>query len=216
MNSWLDQAIIRIMLDRYGETHAHEAGIRLEGGTPAALFQLLCLTLLLGTSISARQAANSTRALIGARLTTARSVAASSREQRLHLIAVHADGERTAAKLGELAQFVLRAYDGDLRQLRRQAEYDLRREHSILKTFEGMGLSGADRFLGEVQGEWAEVAPFAGTIALRAADELGLGTNVFNLNNRVRRPDFVHLVAALGRVSRGNAYLRVRTMSAIY
>jgi len=45
-------ALVGALLDRYGETHAEQAGIRL-ADKPAPLFQLLVLALLLSARISA-------------------------------------------------------------------------------------------------------------------------------------------------------------------
>jgi endonuclease III len=209
------QAIVRALLDEYGQTYAHEAGIRIERGTPAVLFQLACLALLLSAPISAGKATLAAKALVDAKLTTPRKMATATWEQRVAIITDHYKhyDERTSTMLGELAERVLAKYGGDLRKLREAADHDVERECELLQEFKGIGPVGANIFLREVQGVWDEVYPFADNRVLLAARELDLGSDPRSLSKLVDRHEFVRLVAALIRVQLRGDYDRVRAQS---
>lgn len=207
------QALIRALLDEYGQSYAHEAGIRIERGTPAVLFQLLVLALLLSARISAVHAMQAAKALIEAKLTTPEKMAAASWQQRVDVLTTHGYkryDERTSTMLGQTADLVLSEYGGDLRKLRAAAGRDVERERELLQEFKGIGPVGADIFLREVQGVWDEVYPFADARVLAAARELGLGRDAQSLSKLVDRGEFVRLVAALIRVELSDAYEQLR------
>jgi hypothetical protein len=108
--------------------------------------------------------------------------------------------ERTATMLGDLSEFLLDRWHGDLRRLREEAERDPRRERKLLKEVKGLGDVGVDIFFREVQAIWPEVAPFADRRALRAAQRLGLDGSAEELRRLVRGDaEFTRLVAALVR-----------------
>lgn len=75
-------ATARRILSEYGETYAHEAGIRLRD-TPAPLYRLLVLCVLLSVPIRAPSAVGAARELFACRLRTARRMADSRWQDRV-------------------------------------------------------------------------------------------------------------------------------------
>jgi endonuclease III len=196
------EPIVRAILDRHGRTFSEEIGLRVERGTPAALFGLLCASMLMSARIGHGISIEASRAVVR-RWSTARRLDASTWEQRVD--ALHAAGytryqERTATMLGEVAQAALKRYGGDLRRLRDEAEREPKAERRLLKGFKGVGDVGADIFLREVQATWDEVFPFADRRARQAARRLGLPGDPDALAELTSRKDLPRLVAGLVRV----------------
>ncbi len=205
--------LVRTLLRDYGQTVADELHIHVEKNTPAPLFQLLTTALLLSARISAGNAIEAARALIDARLTTPRKMAEASWQERVDVITWHGYkryDERTSTMLGETAELLLDRYRGDLRRLRDAASRDPRREKKLLTAFSGIGGTGADIFLREVQVAWDEAYPYADARVLRAARRLQLGQSSRDLARLVRRRDFARFAAALLRVDLEKAYDAVR------
>jgi len=203
------RALARAVLDEFGQTFAEEAGIRLARGGPAALYQLLYLSMLLGAPIQTGNAIEATRALRKAGLTTPRKMAQASWQDRVDVITWHGYkrfDERGSTRLGQSAKFVLERYQGDLRKLRRAAGGDVRRLEELLMECKGIGKVAAAIFLREVQLVWDEVYPYADERVLRAAERLGLGKDARSLARLVERKEFPRLVAGLIRVDLRKAY----------
>lgn len=207
------KSLVKAVLDTHGRTFAEELRIPVAGNTPAPLFQLLYASLLLSARISADNAMSAARALIEARLTTPRKMAEATWQDRVDVITWHGYkryDERTSTMLGDTAERLLDVYRGDLRRLRDEAERDPAREKRLLQQFSGIGETGADIFLREVQVAWSEVYPFADARVLRGAERLGLGRTPRELAKLVRRQDFARFAAALVRVDLYKAYDEVR------
>lgn len=203
------RSVVRAVLDQRGKTYAEEAGIHLEKNTPAVLFQHLYMSLLLSARISAANALEATRALIGAGLTTPQKMARATWQDRVDVITWHGYkryDERTSTMLGDTAALVLDHYKGDLRKLREAAGLDVKRERTLLQEFKGIGPVGADIFLREVQVTWEEVFPYADRKVLDAARRLGLPANPLELSRLVRRKDFARFTAALVRTALAKDY----------
>lgn len=209
--------LTQALLSRYGETWAHELGIRVYKNTPAPLFQLLTAALLLSARIAAGNAVRATRALIEAGLTTPEKMAAASWQERVDVITWHGYkryDERTATMLGQTAELLLDRYRGDLRRLREAAGQDPAQERRLLMEFKGIGEVGADIFLREVQVAWGEVYPWADERVLRAARRLGLGRDARALSRLVDRRRYPALVAGLIRVDLEDGFEEVRAAAA--
>jgi endonuclease III len=192
--------IVRAVLDRHGQTYADELG--LDPATPAGLFGLLVFALLASTRIRASLAVAGAKALRDAGWTTAERMAGSRWQDRAATL--NASGyarydERTASQLGELCDLLRERYSGDLRQLRSAADEDPARERELLQEVKGIGPTGADVFLREVQGAWPELAPYVDARTREAADALGLPTDPQELAGLVEPADVPRLVAALVR-----------------
>lgn len=195
--------IIEVLLDRHGRTYASEAGIRLDRNTPAPLFQLLCLSLLLSARISADAAVNSCRALREAGWTTPDKLADSTWEERTRVLNESGYArydESTSRMLGETVDILNDRWSGDLRRLQEEAEFDPAEERRLLQDFKGMGAVGASIFCREVQLVWNEQYPYADDRALESADRLGLGDDTSLLQRNTDGVEhFTTLIAALVR-----------------
>ncbi|MEU6717520.1 endonuclease [Nonomuraea sp. NPDC046802] len=200
-----DRAMLDALLDRYGRTFAGEAGIRL-ADQPKPLYQLLVLAKLLSARISAEVAVAAARELFAAGCATPKGMLVASWQDRVDALGrghYRRYDERTATMLGNGAQLLVERWKGDLRRLRDEAGGDPGRITSLLMEFPGIGPTGADIFLREVQAVWPEVAPHLDQRVLEGAGRLGLP--------RQERPlaalahdngELARLSAALVRVSR--------------
>lgn len=204
--------IIEALLRRFGETYAQALSIDLAGGTPTALFQWLCASLLFSARIRADAALRAAKALFEAGLTTAETMASATWEERTRIL--NRSGyarydESTSRMLGESSRMLLDRYQGDLRNLREAAGRDPQEERRLLEEFKGIGDVGADIFMREVQLVWEELYPFADRRGLSAAARLGLGDSAQALSAFVDRADFPRLMAALVRVDLGKHYDKI-------
>lgn len=207
------EPIVRAILDRHGRTFGEEIGIRVERGTPAPLFGLLCAAMIMSARIGHEISIEASR-LVVRRWSTARKLDAATWEQRVD--ALHTAGytryqERTATMLGGTARAALERYGGDLRRLRDEAEDDPKAERRLLKRFKGVGDVGADIFLREVQATWDEAFPFADRRARQAARRLGLAGDPNALAELASREDFPRLVAGLVRIELEDDFDAVRS-----
>lgn len=204
--------IARQLLEEHGQTYEEEIGIHVERNTPSPLFRLLCASILFSTRISADTAVSAARALADAGWTTPQKMDDSTWSQRARVL--NRSGyarydERTSTMLGDTATFLLGRYDGDLRNLREEAERDPGAERKLLKEFKGMGDVGVDIFFREVQVAWDELFPFADDRALKSARKLKLPKDPNSLADLVAKKDFARLVAALVRVELANEHKEV-------
>jgi hypothetical protein len=197
--------IVEALLELHGRTYASQAGIRLARNTPAPLFQLLCLSLLLSARISANVAVRSCRALLAAGWTTPDTLARSSWSDRTRVLNESGYArydESTSRMLGQTVDILQRRYGGDLRRLRDVADRDPAEERRLLQEFIGIGPVGASIFSREVQLVWDEQYPYADARALGAAERLGLGADAAALERLTDGVEqFTILVAALVRCS---------------
>lgn len=206
---------VRALLDLHGETYAHELGIKLEKPSPSSLFQLLCASVLFSARIDAKIATEAFKNLKRRGWRSARSLAGSSWEDRVD--ALHDAGytryqERTSTMLGDLSEFLLDRWSGDLRKLRDEAERKPKAERKLLKQVKGLGDVGVDIFFREAQVAWEELFPFADRRARDAAKRLRLGSDAEKLSELAGdRDEFARLVAALVRAELEDDYDAVRT-----
>lgn len=190
------------LLERHGTTFCEELGIRIEAGTPSALFQWLTACLLFSAPIGHEQATRAARALYKAGWRTAQKMSEATWEERVKVL--NANGyarfdERTSRMLQDASDHLLAEYRGDLRRLREAADQDPADERKRLKVVKGIGDVGVDIFFREVQGVWDELYPFVDKLALKAAARRKLGEDAETLAGRVSREDFPRLLSALVR-----------------
>ncbi|MEX0727632.1 MAG: hypothetical protein WEB58_05780 [Planctomycetaceae bacterium] len=208
--------LVRAVLDEYGRTYAAEIGIHLKN-TPAALFQLLCASLLMSARIAARNAVEAATALRKAKLTTPQKMARATWQHRVDVLTAHGYkrfDESGSRMLGDTAQLLLDRYGGDLRKLRDEAGRDVPAEHKLLQQFKGIGNVGADIFLREVQGVWDEAFPYVDGRVRKAAKSLGLPDDPRGLSKLVERQDFPRFVAGLVRVDLAKAQHEIEERAA--
>jgi hypothetical protein len=191
------------LLDVAGRTYASQAGVRL-ANTPAPLYRLLVLSVLLSTRIKADIAVAAARELVRAGFGTPRAMLDATWQQRVDALGrahyVRYD-ESTSTALGAGAKLLVEDYRGDLRRLRDQAHGDLARLRASLRRFPRLGGVGVDIFCREVQQVWPEVRPHLDRRALEGAKTLGLPAEPAELARLVPADDLAKLAAALVRVS---------------
>ncbi|WCO66015.1 hypothetical protein PO878_16055 [Iamia majanohamensis] len=203
MSGRREPTVLGPLLDRHGRTYAEEARIRLpRDPTPSPLYRLLCLATLLSARIRAEAAVEAARALSSAGWRSARSMAATTWEQRVRVLNENGYArydESTARMLGDTAEMLLDRWGGDLRRLRAEADGDVDRVRALVQEAKGIGGVGADIFCREVQGAWPEVRPFLDDKVLATAARLGLGDDVGEVAALVEGSRLPVLAAALVR-----------------
>jgi endonuclease III len=191
--------VVQNLLKQAGTTYAQEAGIRLKD-QPIPLFQLLTLCMLASKPIDATIATRAARELFGAGLRTPQAVLKAERATMIRAFGrahyVRYD-ESSATRMADIAASVRDEYGGDLRKL---ATGDVKATSRLLKQFKGIGDTGADIFLREIQDVWTWVRPYFDKRAIAAARRLGLPTATDELGALAPR-DNAKLAAALVRVS---------------
>jgi endonuclease III len=191
---------VRHLLDEAGTTYADEAGIRLDD-KPMPLFELLVLCMLASKPIDAGIAVQAARELFAKKLRTPDAVRDADRKTMIEAFgrAGYARyDESSATRLTEMADAVHDEYGGDLRRLGESRDVDMVRKR--LKEFKGIGDTGADIFLREVQDVWTWVRPQFDERACVTARKLGLPDDPKALQKLAgKRP--AQLAAALVRAS---------------
>ncbi|OLZ74319.1 endonuclease [Streptomyces sp. IMTB 2501] len=189
-----DKAVVRALLDRQQRTYPAQAGIRLRN-TPAPLYQTLVLATLLSARIRADIAVAAARALFDAGMRDPRAMAEASWQQRVDALGkggYRRYDERTSTLLGKGAELLLERYDGDLRRLREEPD-----PKKALLDIPGIGPTGADIFLRDVQGVWPEFAPYIDRKALDGARRLGLPASPGKLGGLVPGREMTRLADGL-------------------
>ncbi|MGB6515091.1 endonuclease [Mycobacterium sp.] len=192
--------LVRRLLKAAGTTYAEEAGIRIND-KPMPLFQLLVLCMLASKPIDATTAMRAARELFTAGLRTPKTVLASDRRSMISAFSrahyVRYD-ESSATRLTDIAERVRDDYSSDLREIARRSQHDIRSATRMLKQFKGIGDTGADIYLREVQDVWTWARPYFDERATAAARALGLPTDPEKLGALAPRAN-ARLAAALVR-----------------
>ncbi|MEV6484032.1 endonuclease [Streptomyces sp. NPDC051576] len=192
------KAVVRALLDRQESTYLAQAGIRLRN-TPAPLYQALVLAVLLSARIRADIAVAAGRALFEAGMTTPRSMAKATWQQRVDALGeggYRRYDESTATMLGDGAELLIQQYSGDLRNLREEDD-----PKKALRKFPGLGPTGVDIFLRGVQTVWPEFAPYVDSKALQGAERLGLPTSPGRLASLVSEHELARFTDGLVHVA---------------
>ncbi len=194
--------LVRRLLDLAGTTYAAEAGIKIND-KPMPLFQLLVLCMLASKPIDAAIAMSAARELFKAGLRTPKAVLASDRQTmidafgRAHYVRYD---ESSATRLTDMSERVRAEYSGDLRELADRSGHDVAAAKRMLKEFKGIGDTGADIYLREVQDVWSWVQPYFDDRATATAKQLGLPSQPAKLGALAPRNN-ARLAAALVRIS---------------
>ncbi|MFL6083803.1 MAG: endonuclease [Mycobacterium sp.] len=194
--------LVKSLLKQAGTTYAEEAEIRLTD-QPMPLFQLVTLCMLASKPIDATIAMQAASELFRAGLRTPQAVLDADRTDMIRAFGrahyVRYD-ESSATRLADIARAVHDDYGGDLRKLAGHSDHDVKAAARLLKQFKGIGDTGADIFLREVQDVWTWVRPYFDKRTISAARQLGLPTDPNQLGALAPRNN-AKLAAALVRVS---------------
>lgn len=197
--------MVAALLDRYGQTYAEQAGIRLVD-KPSPLYELLVLTNLLSARITADVAVGAARVLFASGYRTPQNMRKASWQDRVDALDrghYKRYDESTATTLGQVADQLIKRWHGDLRRLRDEAGSDPQRIHDLLIEFKGIGPTGADIFLREVQVIWPDVGPYLDRRVAEGARLLGLPQDARELAPLAASPaEVARLAVALVRVAR--------------
>lgn len=194
--------LVQGLLAQAGTTYSEEAGIQLRD-KPMPLFQLLTLCMLASKPIDAAIATHAAREVFKSGLRTPKAVREADRSTmiaafgRAHYVRYD---ESSATRLADIATAVADRYGDDLRSLADQSRREVTAAKRLLKQFKGIGDTGADIFMREIQDHWTWVRPYFDDRALAAAKELGLPGRKDDLSALAPRSN-AKLAAALVRVS---------------
>jgi endonuclease III len=195
------ESVVQQLLEEHGTTYAEAAGIKL-ADKPSPLFQLLVLTMLSSTRISADIAVKAARELFEAGWRTPQKMLESTWRQRVDALgrgSYRRYDESTATKLEELSRMVLDEHGGDLRRVRPTGDDAAADLEKVVATFPRIGPTGARIFCREVQDVWPEIGPYFDERGLQAAHRLGLPTDPRELADLAPSGQVARLAAALVR-----------------
>ncbi len=164
------------LIAEHGTTFADELGIDVAKDTPQPLFELLVASILLASRIQHRLALQAWRELHDAGLRNAEKLAGAEAKEVWGALdrGNYLRKERTTDLLQSAAQQVVDTYGGDLRKLHAAADGDAARAAELLQELKGIGETGAEIFLREVQVAWTDLQPYFGPRAKEAARSHGL------------------------------------------
>src|SRR5438270_10288140 len=198
-----DKSSVKVLLDRFGETYAEQAGIHLND-KPSPLYELLVLATLLSARISGDVAVAAAKELFTAGFRTPQKMQQASWQDRVDALGrghYRRYDERTSTMLGEGAELCRKRWRGDLRRLHTHAGGEVRELRGLLMEFPGIGPTGADIFLREVQSVWTDIGPFIDRKVTAGAKKVGLPSSADDLGRLVAPADVARLAAALVRAS---------------
>ncbi|MGA9871234.1 MAG: endonuclease [Rhodococcus sp. (in: high G+C Gram-positive bacteria)] len=194
---------VKELLAENDSTFAADAGISLDD-TPSPLFELLVLSLLLSTRISSDIAVAAARELFRAGYRTPQKMADAKWRDLVDALGrghYKRYDESTATRLNELGARVGDVYRGDLRTLAAEADGDVGKAKELVEEFKGIGPTGADIFLREVQEVWTWARPYFDKKSADEAKKLGLPTDPYELAHLAPDGKAAALAAALVRKS---------------
>ncbi len=191
------------LLSVAGRTYAEEAGIRL-ADTPAPLYQLLVLSVVLSTRVRASVGMAAARELFDAGFTTPPRMEEADRHAVIDALHrghyVRYDGMMASA-LHDGATLVQERWRGDLRRMRREADGDTGRLEELVQQVPRLGPTGAAIFCREAQAVWPELRPYVDRKALDGAARVGLPADREALAAEVPADATATLAAALVRAA---------------
>ncbi|EFN52689.1 hypothetical protein CHLNCDRAFT_138674 [Chlorella variabilis] len=156
---------VQRLLERFPQSFCQELQIDIASGSPAALWQWLCASVLFSARIKSGAALNACLQLFAAGLTTPQAVCTAGEERVRSLLAAGGydrPDDKAAAYLVENAEAMVQLYQGDLTALRAAAGNNAQQERTLLKKLKGTGDGAA-------QQPWEELFPFSDKKALKAA-----------------------------------------------
>lgn len=194
---------VAVLLEQRGRTFADEAGVRLTD-EPGPLYQLLVLVTLLSARIAASVAVAAARELFAAGYRSPRAMLDAGWQNRVDALGrghYRRYDFKTSTMLGDGAQLCLDRWHGDLRRLHDEATGDAAGLRKLLVEFPGIGPTGSDIFLREVQAVWPDIAPYADRKVADGARLTGLPSAAADLAALTTPELLAPLMSALVRVA---------------
>lgn len=210
------KATVRALLDRYPRGYVQEEAGFTVTKSAAGLFRLMVLSVLAEDSAPSREAIEGTKALLARRWDSAPEMAKTSEEDRAAVLesAGYPHPREASVRLGEATAYVIEHYDGNLENLRRDADGDRRRLRGLLLRIPGLDDAGYAVFTRDAQVFWPEAGPFLDKHAIAAAERLGLPDKPQELLRDVARGQGEEmlgwLAGALALTDAHNDYDRIR------
>jgi hypothetical protein len=195
---------VAVLLEQQGRTFAGEAGVQLTD-QPGPLYQLLVLVTLLSARITSKVAVAAARELFAAGYLSPRAMLAASWQDRVDALGrghYRRYDFKTSTMLGDGAQLCLDRWQGDLRRLHDEATGDPAGLRRLLIEFPGIGPTGAEIFLREVQAVWPDLLPYADSKVIAGANLLHLPSSAHELVALTTPEQVAPLMSALVRVAR--------------
>ncbi len=175
-----EKKIITDIFKRYRGKYSARLGIRLDAGSPRQLFRWLLASMLYGAPVSSGTAERTYREFMDSGLDTPRRLVDAGWDDLVREL--DAGGYvrydfKTADKLLEVSERLLRDYEGDLGLLHDMSEDSEDLKKRIMALGKGVGEVTANIFLRELRGVWPKAKPALSPYALKAARGLGLVKN---------------------------------------
>ncbi|KAL9094477.1 MAG: hypothetical protein Q9165_003327 [Trypethelium subeluteriae] len=179
------------LIEKYGEIPLSSNDIS-EPSRPTASTVLAHIfnAMLTSARISHELAAKTVSCVIEAGYADVQTLKSSSWEERTEVLTKGGYTryrEKTATALGDLCEWVLEKWEGDLNNLRKDAEDEPERIKSKVKEIRGLGEVGVNIFCDTMQGLWTCLAPFMDPRSLKTAETIGLGSDVEQIFEAVGR-----------------------------
>ncbi|HEY1706164.1 MAG TPA: hypothetical protein VGG75_41335 [Trebonia sp.] len=183
------KATVRVLLERHPRGYVQEETGFTVTKSAAGLYRLLCLALLADDTAPSRTAVDATKDLLSRHWDSAPEMAKTSESERTEALkkAGYPGPEGAARRIGEATDYVLDQYDGDLNNLREEADGQGRRLRGLLRWIPGLDDTGYAVFVREAQVFWPEAGPFMDSHGVRAAERLGLPAKPSELLRDVAR-----------------------------
>ncbi|OQE44660.1 hypothetical protein PENCOP_c002G04269 [Penicillium coprophilum] len=95
--------------------------------------------------------------------------------------------EQCATNLGDLADIVVKRYEGDSNNLLLDAGCGIDKVGRLLKEAKGIGDLAVEIYFNSVQSVWPSIAPSVDSRSLKTAAEIGIGTDLDEIYNALDR-----------------------------
>lgn len=188
----ISTATLQKIIDKYGNAplSTYENISDADKPTAATILAHVLHAMLTSARISHAIASRSVQALLTNNYHDIKTLSSSSWERRTEVLT---EGgytryrEKTATGLDDLADFVQDRYDGDLNNLRKEANDMPEQIRAKFKEIKGLGDVGVSILCDSLQGLWPCLAPFVDSRSLATADKLGLPSDAAALFDGVEK-----------------------------
>lgn len=197
--------VVNALIKEQGELYSEAMGASIKRNTPQELFFWLVGSMLLSARISSDLAIRAAVGLRAADLHKIGVILETPRDKRIKVLNENGYARYdnlTADYLYATASLIDEKYNRDLRKLRENADGDAGRARKLLTEAKGVGETGANIFLREMQWVWTEFYPRLDGPAVKAAKDLGLPDDARELAKLAGSKErFARLTAALTRAA---------------